>query len=82
MSNSPKKNICELEDQLSAGTYYKRNVLLVRGQGAHLWDESGMKFIDCVGGQGSANLGHRNPYVNQAIQDQNYQMQLTYFGQR
>ena len=70
MSDSPKKIIVELEDQLSSGTYYKRNIMLVRGQGAHLWDESGMKFIDCVGGQGSANLGHRNPYVNQAIQDQ------------
>lgn len=70
MSNSPKKIICELEDQLSAGTYYKRDFVLVRGQGAYLWDDSGRKFIDCVGGQGSANLGHRNPYVNQAIRDQ------------
>lgn len=68
--NSPKTIICELEDRLSAGTYYKRDVVLVRGQGAYLWDDSGRKFIDCVGGQGSANLGHRNPYVNQAIQDQ------------
>ncbi len=59
-----------LEEQLGAGTYYKRNLELVRGQGARLWDAQGREFIDCVGGQGAANLGHANPYVSQAIQDQ------------
>ena len=59
-----------LEEQLGAGTYYKRNLELVRGQGARLWDAEGNEFIDCVGGQGAANLGHANPYVNRAIRDQ------------
>lgn len=56
-----------LEEQLGAGTYYKRDLELVRGQGARLWDAEGREFIDCVGGQGAANLGHANPYLSQAI---------------
>ncbi|MDE2757551.1 MAG: acetylornithine/succinylornithine family transaminase [Acidobacteriota bacterium] len=59
-----------LEEQLGAGTYYKRNLELVRGQGARLWDAEDREFIDCLGGQGAANLGHANPRVNQAIRDQ------------
>ena len=70
MTYSGTDSIKNLEEQLGAGTYYKRNLELVRGQGAHLWDAEGREFIDCVGGQGAANLGHANPHVNQAIRDQ------------
>ncbi len=28
------------------------------------------EYIDCVGGQGAANIGHANPQVAQAIADQ------------
>lgn len=70
MANSLGTMVRGLEDQFSAGTYYKRDIVLVRGRGAHLWDTDGRKFIDCVGGHGSANLGYQNPYVDQAIQEQ------------
>ncbi len=70
MTDSVRDATKHLEEQLGAGTYYKRNLELVRGQGARLWDAEGKEFIDCVGGQGAANLGHANPYVNQAIRDQ------------
>src|SRR5579875_1735049 len=43
---------------------------IVRGAGAELWDETGHRYIDCVGGQGSANLGHCHPAVVRAIQTQ------------
>ncbi len=43
---------------------------IVRGAGAELWDEAGRRYIDCVGGQGSANLGHCHPAVVQAIREQ------------
>ena len=70
MTDSGRSSIKHLEEQLGAGTYYKRNLELVRGRGARLWDAEGKEFIDCVGGQGAANVGHGNPYVNQAIRDQ------------
>src|SRR5688572_8995103 len=60
-----------LEDQHSSGVYLKRDLEIVRGEGARLWDADGNVYIDCVGGQGSANLGHRHPMILEAIQ---YQM--------
>ncbi len=54
----------------ASGVYTKRPVAIVRGQGARLWDADGKEYIDCVGGQGTANLGHANPAVARAIAEQ------------
>jgi len=59
-----------IEDQYTSGLYTKRPLVIVRGQGAHLWDADGNEYIDCVGGQGAANLGHANPLVAEAIAQQ------------
>ncbi|MFN8376397.1 MAG: aspartate aminotransferase family protein [Anaerolineae bacterium] len=60
-------NIDMLEDQHSSGVYLKRDLQIVRGEGAVLYDEQGSRYIDCVGGQGAANLGHGHPAVVEAI---------------
>ncbi len=59
-----------LEDQYSTGVYFKREAVMVRGNGALVWDQSGKEYIDCIGGHGSANVGHCNPAVIAAIQRQ------------
>jgi acetylornithine/LysW-gamma-L-lysine aminotransferase len=61
------ERIQRMEDAHTSGVYSKRPVAIVRGLGAKLWDAEGREYIDCVGGQGSANLGHANPAVVQAI---------------
>jgi acetylornithine/LysW-gamma-L-lysine aminotransferase len=58
------------ESAHTAGFYPKRQVAIVRGEGATLWDADGRAYIDCVGGQGSANLGHAHPAIVAAIQEQ------------
>ncbi|MEX2046066.1 MAG: aspartate aminotransferase family protein [Chloroflexota bacterium] len=55
------------EDAHTSGLYLKRPLVIVRGDGALLYDEDGREYIDCVGGQGSANLGHGNAAVADAI---------------
>ncbi len=55
------------EDAHTSGLYTKRPLAIVRGAGALLYDEDGREYIDCVGGQGSANLGHGNVAVADAI---------------
>jgi acetylornithine/LysW-gamma-L-lysine aminotransferase len=60
----------ELEQAHTSGAYVKRDVQIVRGEGARLWDVDGNSYIDCVGGQGAANLGHGHPAVLAAIQQQ------------
>ena len=59
--------IQDLESQFTSGVYTKRPIALVRGAGAHVWDSDGVEYIDCVGGQGSVNVGHANPAVAEAI---------------
>ena len=58
------------EDAHTSGLYTKRPLAIVRGDGALLYDEDGREYIDCVGGQGSANLGHGNAAVADAIAEQ------------
>jgi acetylornithine/LysW-gamma-L-lysine aminotransferase len=59
--------IQELESQYTSGVYTKRPIAIVRGRGAHLWDSDENEYIDCVGGQGAANLGHGNALIADAI---------------
>ncbi len=40
---------------------------LVRGEGAHVWDADGNRYIDYVGSWGPLILGHANPEVIEAI---------------
>ncbi len=56
-----------VEGAHTSGLYQKRELVIVRGDGAVLWDADGREYIDCVGGQGSANLGHGNGAVADAI---------------
>lgn len=64
------QQIIETESKYTSGVYSKRPAAMVRGQGARLWDSDGKQYIDCVGGQGSANVGHSNPAVVKAIAEQ------------
>ncbi|GAP08942.1 acetylornithine aminotransferase apoenzyme [Bellilinea caldifistulae] len=63
-------DILAVEDRYTSGLYTKRPIAIVRGQAAHLWDSHGRMYIDCVGGQGAANIGHANPQVAQAVAEQ------------
>lgn len=63
-------SIKEIENRYASGVYAKRNLTIVRGQGAVLYDDEGNEYIDCVGGQGTANLGHAHPLVAEAISRQ------------
>jgi glutamate-1-semialdehyde 2,1-aminomutase len=42
---------------------------LTRGQGPHVWDADGMRYIDYVGSWGPAILGHAHPDVVRAVQE-------------
>jgi len=42
-------------------------VVLERGQGPHVWDADGRRFVDYVGAWGPAILGHAHPMVVEAI---------------
>uniref|UniRef100_H5SNC0 [LysW]-aminoadipate semialdehyde transaminase n=1 Tax=uncultured Deinococcota bacterium TaxID=179882 RepID=H5SNC0_9DEIN len=64
------RTLLEAERTLDTGVYTKHDLLIVRGQGAKVWDAEGNEYIDCVGGYGVANLGHSNPEVVEAVKRQ------------
>jgi len=64
---SDRGDAIAVEGSHTSGLYQKRDLVIVRGAGAVLWDAAGRAYIDCVGGQGSANLGHGNAAVADAI---------------
>ncbi|HFB67744.1 MAG TPA: aminotransferase class III-fold pyridoxal phosphate-dependent enzyme, partial [Calditrichae bacterium] len=66
--------IQELEHQHDMGLYPKRPISLVRGEGARVWDEHGRMYIDCVSGNGVANIGHAHPAIVDAIHRQAQQL--------
>lgn len=53
-----------------ATTYSKRPVVIVKGQGATLWDINGQEYLDCMGAYGVCIVGHCHPRVVEAIQQQ------------
>jgi [amino-group carrier protein]-gamma-(L-lysyl/L-ornithyl)-L-glutamate aminotransferase len=62
--------IKQLEDRHTSGVYAKRDMVITHGKGALLYDDQGHEYIDCVGGQGSANLGHAHPIIAEALYQQ------------
>lgn len=62
--------ILEVETKHGAGTYAKQPLVIVRGQGALLFDIDGVEYLDCSSGHGVANLGHAHPKVAEALYKQ------------
>jgi len=64
------QEIIDIETKHSAGTYAKQPLVIVRGQGASLFDAEGVEYLDCSSGHGVANLGHAHPKIAEALYKQ------------
>jgi predicted acetylornithine/succinylornithine family transaminase len=51
-------------------TYRRAPIVLVRGQGARVWDAEGREYLDFTSGVGVAALGHANPGLAKVIAEQ------------
>lgn len=60
----------DTEREYALEVFPKRDITLVRGEGAWVWDDAGHRYIDCVGGIGVASVGHANPAVAEAVAEQ------------
>lgn len=61
----------------AVANYYQEPIALVRGEGSHVWDDAGNKYLDCFGGVLTVSVGHANPKVNEAIISQVKTLQHT-----
>ena len=64
------QDIIEIENKHTSGTYAKQPLVIVRGQGASLFDINGVEYLDCSSGHGVANLGHAHPKIAEALYKQ------------
>jgi len=62
--------IHETEQRYALEVFPKRDITLVKGSGAEVWDDRGRRYIDCVAGIGVANIGHANPVVADSLAEQ------------
>ncbi|HMS66429.1 MAG TPA: acetylornithine/succinylornithine family transaminase [Ignavibacteria bacterium] len=64
------KDIKQLQEKYELAVFPMRNLVIVRGENALLYDENGKEFIDCISGNGVANIGHANQKIAEAIYEQ------------
>ncbi|MBB6099757.1 acetylornithine/LysW-gamma-L-lysine aminotransferase [Deinobacterium chartae] len=66
----PTQHWLETEQRYDSGVFNKHDRVIVRGENALVWDSEGREYIDCTTGSGVASVGHCNPEVVRAIQQQ------------
>jgi LysW-gamma-L-lysine/LysW-L-ornithine aminotransferase len=62
--------ITQVERDFQLPLYAKRDIALVRGEGAYLYDSEGNRYLDAMSSYGVAILGHADPEYTAAMTDQ------------
>jgi ornithine--oxo-acid transaminase len=60
----------QLEARYCAHNYEPIPVVLARGEGAHLWDTSGRRYVDMMSAYSAASHGHAHPRILAALEAQ------------
>jgi predicted acetylornithine/succinylornithine family transaminase len=58
------------ESQLLAGVFHYPRLILARGEGCHVWDVAGRRYLDFTAGLGVAALGHGRADLALALMEQ------------
>ena len=56
-----------LESRYGAANYKPLPVTLVRGEGVHVWDEDGRRYLDMMGAYSAVSFGHCHPRLVEAM---------------
>jgi acetylornithine/N-succinyldiaminopimelate aminotransferase len=60
------QNWMERADKVVMNTYGRQPLVLVKGEGCRVWDDTGKEYLDCVAGLAVCNLGHAHPAIAKA----------------
>lgn len=78
MTTSTKSNIyIAKEEKYGAHNYHPLPVVLERGQGVHVWDVEGKKYLDFLSAYSAVNQGHCHPRIIEALKKQAEKLTLT-----
>lgn len=67
----------ELVERHGTRNYHPLPVMLVRGEGAEVWDDKGVRYLDLLSSYSALNQGHRHPRIIQAAKDQMDRLTVT-----
>lgn len=70
-------NLIATEQRLGANNYKPLDVVLTRGQGVHVWDTDGNRYLDCLSAYSAVNQGHCHPKILAAMVEQAGRLTLT-----
>jgi acetylornithine/N-succinyldiaminopimelate aminotransferase len=60
----------EMDKKYHMNTFRRVPVVLVKGEGAYLWDDKGKKYLDFFAGFAVCCLGHSHPVITKALTEQ------------
>ena len=73
----PYTDYMALEAEYGARNYKPLDVVLTRGEGVHVWDVDGRRYLDCLSAYSAVNQGHCHPRILKAMADQAQRLTLT-----
>ena len=70
-------DLISAETRLGAHNYQPLDVIIARGEGVHLWDVDGHRYLDCLSAYSAVNQGHCHPKILAAMVEQAKKLTLT-----
>jgi len=70
-------DLIALEARYGAKNYKPLDVVLTRGEGVHVWDVAGRRYLDCLSAYSAVNQGHCHPKILKAMVEQAGRLTLT-----
>ncbi|WP_421933170.1 ornithine--oxo-acid transaminase [Phenylobacterium sp.] len=70
-------DLIERENHYGAHNYKPLDVVLTRGEGVHVWDVDGKRYLDCLSAYSAVNQGHCHPRIIGALTEQAQRLTLT-----
>ena len=77
MSSSLQDNYIKKESLYGAQNYSPLSVVIEQGEGAHLWDVDGNKYLDMVSAYSAVSHGHSHPELIKTLQSQSTKLAIT-----
>src|SRR3978361_1536365 len=71
------RRLPDLEATYGAKNYKPLDVVLTRGEGVHVWDVDGNRYLDCLSAYSAVNQGHCHPKILAAMVEQAGRLTLT-----
>ncbi len=66
--------VAQQAGEVLVGNYRPQPITIVRGEGCHLFDAEGRRYLDLMGGIATAALGHCHPKLTAALEAQAHQL--------